>query len=231
VLLFQLVILRTFVVRMFRKLVFAFLAALPLLGLAQGGAKSENPDEKLAGLYKEPYDRKKEIRYDGKKYRIYNNYVTLGVGKGYNSLWNDGWTYTAVDFNFHLSKTYYQAGGYVAGPSFYNKEQVQLHLGAGYRKESYNYFWAVFGGLGYTNGFYPVQLKDMAGKDSAKIYPIMSLPGFHFAAQAFYKLKFDYGIGLTIFADVNSKQYNVGARIELFFSGAYRGTIRHKEED
>lgn len=208
-----------------------FLVANVFTAMGQGGPKSETPDQKLEGMYKEPYDRKKQILYDGKKYRIYNNYVTLGVGKGYNSIWKDTWTYTAVDFNFHLGKAYFQSGGFVSGPNFYNKEQVQLHLAGGYRKESYKYFWAAFGGLSYSNGFYPVKILDMAGNDSATAYPTFSLPGVYIALQAFYKLKFDYGIGLTAFADANSKQYSVGARIELFFSGAYRGTIRHKEED
>lgn len=216
---------------MIKNLLFLLFTGSALLSFGQGAPRSENPDQQLTGLYKEDYDRKKEIRYDGKKYRIYNNYVTLGVGKGYNSIWKDTWTYTGVDFNFHIRRAYFQGGGFVSGPSFYNKEQVQLHLAGGYRKESYKYFWAVFGGLSFTNGFYPVPVKDMAGNDSAKAYPIMSEVGAYVAAQLFYKLKFDYGIGLTAFADANSKQYCVGARIELFFSGAYRGTIRHKEQD
>ncbi len=189
----------------------------------------KEPDNQLKGFYAEPYDKKKEIKLDGKKYRIYNNYVTFGIGKGYNSIWKQGFIATGFDFNFHLRKTYFQAGTYLQGPSFYNKQQIQMHLAGGYRKESYKYFWAAYGGLSYTNGFYPVTLKDGGGKDST-IHPIMSEIGIYAALQAFYKLKFDYGIGLTIFGDVNQKQYMVGARIELFFSGAYRGTILHTDE-
>ena len=45
------------------------------------------------------------------------------------------------------------------------------------------------------------------------------------------KVKFDYGLGLTFFGDVNKIQSMIGARFELFFSGAFRGNIRHKEEE
>jgi hypothetical protein len=215
-----------------KALFFLFIGSVALTQ-AQGdkSAFGKEPNSQLKELYAQPYNKKTEIKLDGKKYRIYNNYVTLGIGKGYNSIWNSGFITTGADFNFHIQKTYFQMGGYVQGPSFYNKQQVQLHGAAGYRKESYKYFWAAFGGLSYSNGFYPFMLKDAKGEDSVTTYPIMSQVGVYTAVQFFYKLKFDYGIGLTLFGDINSKQYFVGARVELFFSGAYRGTILHKDEE
>lgn len=211
---------------------FALLIGYVAFTQAQVGKSvfGKDPDNQLSALYKAEYNRKAEIKLDGKKYRIYNNYVTFGIGKGYNSIWNQGFVTTGIDFNFHLGKTYFQAGGYVQGPGFYNKEQVQLHLAGGYRKESYQYFWAAFGGISYSNGYYPVMVNGIVHQDST-VYPIMSQVGAYAALQMFYKLKFDYGIGLTVFGDVNSKQYMVGARIELFFSGAYRGTVIHKDEE
>jgi len=214
------------------KALFLLLIGFVALTKAQNSpsAFGKEPDSQLKELYKEPYDKKREIKLDGKKYRIYNNYVTFGVGKGYNSVWDQGFLATAADFNFHIRKPYFQAGSYLQGHDFYTRQQVQLHLAAGYRSESYKYFWAAFGGVSYTNGYFPYALKDIKGEDSL-IHPIMSEVGLYAAFQLFYKLKFDYGIGLTAFADVNSKQYMVGARIELFFSGAYRGTILHKDEE
>ncbi len=215
-------------------LFFLFIGSVAFMQ-AQGpkSAFGKEPDSQLKELYAQPYNKKTEIKLDGKKYRIYNNYVTLGVGKGYNSAWNTGFITTGADFNFHIQKTYFQLGGYLQGPTFYDKLQVQMHGAAGYRKESYKYFWAAFGGLGYTNGYYPLMLKGVSGKDSARANPppIMSEIGVYAALQMFYKVKFDYGIGLTIFGDANQKQAFVGARIELFFSGAYRGTILHKDEE
>lgn len=217
---------------MYRKALFIFLLAPALLARAQGdkSAFGKEPDSKLSQLYREPYDRKREIRLDGKKYRIYNNYVTLGVGKGYNSAWKELFVATGADFNFHIRKAGFQAGGYLQGQDFYTKQQLQAHLASGYRKESYQYFWAAYGGISYTNGYYPKTLKSVAGNDSL-IHPVMSEAGLYAAVQLFYKVRFDYGIGLTVFGDVNGKQSMVGARIELFFSGAYRGTVLHKDEE
>jgi hypothetical protein len=47
-------------------------------------------------------------------------------------------------------------------------------------------------------------------------------------------VKFDYGIGVTAFADINAVQFLSGIRVELFLSGAYRGLKRKdytKEEN
>lgn len=192
---------------------------------------NQHIENELDKLYKEDYNKKKEIRIDGKKYRIYNNYLTVGAGKGYNTGWKDMLFTTALDFNFHLAKTRFQAGGLLQGRSYGNNQLVQFHLGFGYRKESYKYFWAIYGGLSYTDGYNPVKLQDRSGKDSTTILGHFTQNGIYAAAQLFYKVKFDYGIGLTLFADANQKQSIIGARIELFFSGAFRGNIRHKDED
>lgn len=217
---------------MAKKLLFAALLVTTLCARAQGpgSAFGKEPDDKLKQMYAETYDRKREIRLDGKKYRIYNNYVTFGIGKGYNTVWSRFFHATAADFHFHIRKTYFQTGGYLQGRNFYDRQQIQLHLAPGYRRESYQYFWAAYGGFSYSNGYYPVSLQNAAGTDTV-IYDLMSEPGLYAAIHAFYKLRFDYGIGLTLFGDINKRQSMVGARIELFFSGAYRGTVVRKEED
>jgi hypothetical protein len=200
-------------------------------GQAGNSAFGKEPDDKLKQLYAEPYDRKKEIRLEGKKYRIYNNYVTLGAGPGYNSAWKSVFLVSGADFNFRIQKARFQAGTYLQGQNFNTRQQIQLHFGGGYRKESYKYFWAAYGGFSYSIGSYPRSfVSDFTGKDTT-IYPTMREPGLYAAAQLFYKLKFDYGIGATVFGDVNGKQYVAGIRIELFFSGAYRGTVLHKDEE
>ena len=164
----------------------ALFIGLSSLSLAQGkaGSTGYGPAGQLKSMYAEPYERKKEIRLDGKKYRIYSNYVTLGAGKGYNNLWNDLMFTPAVDFNFHLQKTYFQAGSYLLGHSFGNNQQVNMHVAGGYHKESYKYFWAAYGGLSYDYGYYPFMLQDMNGKDSATVSKTSSEVGPYFALQA-----------------------------------------------
>ncbi len=190
----------------------------------------QHTENELSKLYKEDFNRKKEIKLEGKKYRIYSNYVTLGAGKGYNTGWKEVLFTSALDFNFHLQKTYFQTGGLLQGRSYGDNRLIQFHLCAGYHKESYKYFWAIFGGLSYTDGYNPLKIKDVSGKDSAIILGHFKENGLYVAIQAFYKVKFDYGIGVTFFANANQKQSMIGARIELFFSGAFRGNILHKDE-
>jgi hypothetical protein len=215
---------------MLKNITFLFLIA-SAIGCYSQQTVNQHIESELSKLYKEPYAKKKEIKLDGKKYRIYNNYVTLGAGKAYNGGFDDVLFTTAADLNFHLQKTKFQAGGLLQGRSFGNNQLIQFHFCTGYKKESYKYFWAVYGGVAYTDGYNPVTIQDMNHNDSTTILRHFNNYGLYTAAQLFYKLKFDYGIGLTAFASYNKIQSVVGARIELFFSGAYRGTIRHKDEE
>lgn len=211
-------------------LLFIPLLLLSLLSLGQETVNHHINNE-LDKLYKEEYNRKKEIKIDGKKYRIYNNYLTLGAGKGYNSAYGDALFTPAVDLNCRLQKTRFQIGALTQGRTWGDNKLVQFHVGLGYRKESYKYLWAVYGGLAYTDGYTPFQLKAIDGSDSVKVLGHITSNGIYAAAQLFYKLKFDYGLGLTAFGSYNKYQTIAGVRLELFFSGAYRGKVQHSDEE
>ena len=53
------------------------------------------------------YDRKKEIAFDGKRYRVYNNWLSVGAGANYNTKWPKDERNIGVDFSFHLKKNYF----------------------------------------------------------------------------------------------------------------------------
>ncbi|MBC7863980.1 MAG: hypothetical protein IAF38_13470 [Bacteroidia bacterium] len=55
--------------------------------------------------------------------------------------------------------------------------------------------------------------------------------GAYACVQNFYKFKSDLGIGLTVFGEYNKQRYLFGIRVELFFSGAFRGDKRRKIEN
>ena len=55
--------------------------------------------------------------------------------------------------------------------------------------------------------------------------------GFHAAVQFTFKFKYDVGIGVSIFSDINKEQSVYGLRLELFFSGAYMGDKKRKDLD
>ena len=187
----------------------------------------ELENKEVKGLYREAFDKKKEIVLQNKRYRIYNNYLSAGVGQCYNSGWKEVELCTSFDFNFHATKKYFQIGGNLVGPALWNNNCIQLHAGWGYRLERCNYQVAAYGGVSFSDGYY---LKT-TNYDSLKIK--MSSVGVYAAIQGFYKFKFDYGLGLSSFVDVNPKQTLVGLKVELFFSGAYKGLkrINYGKED
>jgi hypothetical protein len=182
----------------------------------------------LTKLYRDTFEHKKEIVLQNKRYRIYNNYLSVGAGKCYNSGWKEVDLCTGFDFNFHAAKKYFQVGGNLVGPALWNNNCIQLHAGWGYRLERCNYQLAAYGGISFSDGYY-LQLQNT---DTLKVR--MNSVGAYAALQAYYKIKFDYGIGLSTFFDVNAKQTLVGIKAELFFSGAYKGFKRRnyaKEEE
>jgi|GEM_PF-686960 len=191
--------------------------------------KKEN--QELIALYKEPFDKKKEIVLQNKRYRIYNNYVDFGLGKCYNSGWQDLQQVLGMDYNFHVKRNHFQAGFLLAGSGFRDNNCVQLHAGWGYRLERCNYHWAAYGGISYSDG-YKLQRGTPQNVDTVYKYSFTAVGGYA-NVQFYYKLKFDYGIGASAFIDANSKQILTGLRIELFLSGAYKGfkKINYKQEE
>lgn len=181
----------------------------------------------LKGIYKEPFNKKREVIFQNKKYRVYNNYITGGIGKCYNSGWNNTQLCPALDFNFHIGKKYFQVGGLLSESHLGINNCLQAHVGWGYRYERSNYMLAAYGGVSHSSGFLK-PVNDTSGAAS------FSNIGLYIALQAYYKVKFDYGIGVSAFVDINTTQVLTGIRAELFFSGAYRGVKKHdyaKEEN
>jgi hypothetical protein len=184
-------------------------------------------NKEIIKLYKDTFERKKEIVLQNKRYRIYNNFLSAGIGQCYNSGWQEMEINTSFDFNFHARKNYFQIGGNLVGPALWNNNCIQLHAGWGYRLERCNYMLAAYGGVSFSDGYY------LQTTDTNTVKTKMNSVGGYIALQAFYKFKFDYGIGMSTFFDVNAKQSLVGIKIELFFSGAYKGfkKINYAKED
>ena len=167
---------------------------------------------------KPPYDRKEEILHAGKRYRIYNNYLTIG-GSFFNSnLRTDVQKGVGLDYHFHIKRHYFQTGFSISGYEFLENNQTQARFGYGYRKENANVNLAFFGGATLFTGVYGVA--DTAGTSKPEFY---SGVGAYVCAQAVKKLSYDIGIGAEVFAELNYKQAAVGIKILMFFSGAYRG--------
>ena len=160
----------------------------------------------------------KEITYDGKRYRVYNNYLTIGAGKAHNDNIAGLQFAGAADFNFHLKQYYFQTGMLLAGDHFGSYNHVQGHLCIGKRFEQNKFNLA-----GYLGGSYSSM--NQSYEDSIVHVKFVSAPGLYACVQTTYKYKYDLGLGLAFFADFNRAQSLFGIRLELYFSGAYRRAV------
>lgn len=173
-------------------------------------------------LIEPKYDRKEEILFDGKRYRKFNNYLTIG-GSFFNSnLRSDAQRGVCLDFHFHIRREYFQTGIAISGNKFLENNQTQLRFGYGYRKETGKYNLALFGGPTLFYGVYGIT--DTAGTSRPEFYQGI---GGYISAQATRKIAYDIGVGAELFADFNYKQAAAGIKLFLFFSGAYRGVKKN----
>lgn len=174
--------------------------------------------DSLSKKVKEPYFRKEEILHNGKRYRKYNSYVTLGGGYLGSSMRDDVQKTVGFDFHFHIRRQYFQTGLQMSGDEFLSNNNVQAHLGYGLRKEKATANYAVFGGITYYTGV--IGILDSAQGSVPKYYQGI---GFYASAQAVLKLSYDLGAGMELFGEINQDQTMGGLRFILFFSGSYRG--------
>jgi hypothetical protein len=164
------------------------------------------------------FDRKKEIAYDGKRYRVYNNWLSVGAGANYNTKWPKDEKNIGVDFSFHVKKNYFRAGAFLSGSDFTASNNYNFHLGYGLRKEEEHFNLSAF--VGPSLSYFRRPLSDSTNYNLGTVYNRI---GGYAVIEAVYKLKYDVGIGGQIFCDYNQVQMVYGVRILLYFSSAYRG--------
>ncbi len=165
-----------------------------------------------------PYNRKREIIYDGKRYRVYNNYITFGMGKAFAKVRTTDQNVLNVDYHFHLNKEYFQLGFFMSVDQLLANNHAAVHRGYGKRYERNKVNFAGFVGPSYSSGY--LRKTDTSGVVYPDTYTSL---GVYVCAQAVYKIKYDVGIGMELFADLCDKQKLFGLRAIVFFSGGYRG--------
>lgn len=166
------------------------------------------------------YYRKEEIIYDDKRYRIHNNYLTLGGGFLGSTIRGDVQKNIGIDFQFHIRRQQFQAGVMMSGDAFRSNNNVQMHLGYGYRKETITTNVAAYFGATYYTGV-------VASKDSIPVPIFYDGFGAYACIQGIYKISYDFGVGAELFGELNVHQNILGIRFIAFFSGAYRGAKRN----
>lgn len=171
-----------------------------------------------ADSLKPVFDRKKEIVYDGKRYRVYNNWLSIGAGAGYNTRWPKDEKNIGVDFSFHIKQYYFRMGGFMSGADFRESNNYSLHACFGLRKETNKYNLSAF--IGPSSSYFRRPLKDTTNYNLNTVYNEL---GAHACIEAVYKFKYDVGLGGQIFCDYNQVQMVYGVRLIVYLSGAYRG--------
>lgn len=170
---------------------------------------------------KPAYNPKEEVLYDGKRYRVHNNWLSFGGGWAVNTHREKDQKVLALDYNFHIKTHQFQAGAFMSGNNFTPGNNYNFHIGYGLRQEKIKYNFAAFGGISTSYFYRP--LEDSVNHNVSRLYNEL---GGYVCVQLVYKIKYDVGAGLEVFADYNQVQSIVGARIILYFSGAYRGPYR-----
>jgi hypothetical protein len=164
------------------------------------------------------FNHKKEIVYDGKRYRVYNSWLSVGAGAGYNSKWPKDEKNIAADFSISIKKHYFRLGGFESGTDFTANNNYSFHLCYGIRKETEKYNLSAF--IGPSTSYFRRPLSDSTNYNLARVYNAV---GGYAVVEAVYKLKYDVGVGGQIFCDYNPIQMVYGVRLIVYFSGAYRG--------
>lgn len=164
------------------------------------------------------YDRKEEIIYDGKRYRIHNSYLSLGGGFLQSSIRSTLQKTLGADFQFPIRRMHFQVGAMMSGEGFSSNNHIQGHVCYGFRRERTKNNLALFFGPSYATG--------VEGDASGAPRFYQGLGGY-VAVQAISKFTYDIGLGVELFGDISQRQSIAGLKLIVFFSGAYRGPKRN----
>ena len=168
------------------------------------------------------FDPKEEIAFDGKRYRVFNNWLSIGPGAGYNSHWPKDEKNVAVDFSFHIKDKYFRIGSFMSGVDFTAANNYNFHLQYGLRKETTKYNLAAFIGPSYSYFKRPLSDSIIFGLPNI-LNKVYSEFGAYACVEAVYKIKYDVGLGGQVFCDFNRVQLVYGVRLIAYFSSSFRG--------
>jgi hypothetical protein len=159
-----------------------------------------------------------EMTFGNHIFRTNYNWVSLGMGfSGHRLNATDG--NISVSYSFHVRKKYFTAGlmralelrGFF--PSSYDRALYAVHAGMGAKKERPGWMMSAFAGPSY-GAFYTESNKNT-----------QTFLGLRLEGQIIRKPIFDMGIGLSMYADINTRYSTAGMRIAFILSNAYKGKV------
>lgn len=181
------------------------------------GLKAQEKSFKKAD--RPPYDRKEEIIYQGKRYRIHNSYLTAGPGFLQSNIRSKLQKTIAMDFQFPIRRHHFQIGVMMSGEEFASNNHIQGHICYGLRAEKNKNNLALYLGPSFATG--------VEGQVSTGNPIFYNGFGGYLSIQAVMKISYDIGIGAELFGELSSRQKIIGLKLVAFFSGAYRGPKRN----
>jgi hypothetical protein len=195
-----------------------------LIGIAVFGQETEKKKRTAETADSTIVLGKGRIVYQDKIYRLNAPFLTLAYGAGY------GFESKAIEQNMSVSYHYFikrvglQIGYHSSSDTKIwwrsNQKLNDLYLGIGKRWENTRFDFSVFGGPSYAYGSFLVPITDTAGV--VKEYPNrFKTLCYHTEVNLTYKIAYDIGIGLTLYASLNEKYSVAGAQINLYFSSAF----------
>ncbi len=167
---------------------------------------------------KPKYYRQEEILFDGKRYKLYSNYVTGGPLIASSTIRSQAQKGIGIDFNWHIKRRYFQTGVMMSGLDFGDNNHISGHFTVAQRKEGNYYSLAGFIGPCYSYG---VTGDITTGPQFYNVF------GGYASIQYVVKFNYDLGLGIEVFSEVSPKQAMFGAKLVAFFSGAYKGPKRN----
>ncbi len=163
---------------------------------------------------------------ENKIYRPYSNYLLLSVGKSYNIENGEVETAGSVGFVFRIIDQFFQAGYHMSSDQFFLNRSYQklndIFIMYGFRQDLLKRNMDVFFGVSYAYGSTYWETDSL----NKRWYKGFSTIGIRVSADYEWKLFYDIGIGLNGYAEWNSYYPIVGIKINVYFSGAYRGEIK-----
>ncbi|WP_317899265.1 hypothetical protein [Aurantibacillus circumpalustris] len=166
-----------------------------------------------------PFDRKEEIIYDGKRYRIHNTYLTVGGGFLQSTIRSKLQKNLGLDFHFPIRNHHFQVGVFMSGEEFASNNNIQGHICYGIRREKNKSNFAAYVGPSYATG-----VEGNVNSGNPKFYDAF---GAYISIQAVMKFTYDIGFGAELFSELGKKQNIIGLKLIAFFSGSYRGPKRN----
>jgi hypothetical protein len=167
---------------------------------------------------KEKKEKEPLLEYNGNLYKVHASYLNVGAGICNFPKQKETFTCFGIGYNFRFKDRYYKVGyeqsgniSYLGGSNQYLND-IHVAIGKRYPELRYNFSY-------FVGGSYMVY-HDLEKTIEERVERGIGLYG---EASAIFKPVYDIGFGVTGYTNLNFTAPVIGLRLDLYFSGAYKG--------